>query len=141
MRSIYDRACSKNEEGLKPQAEQAETPPHKHGAIPSALAPSGADLQGDLRSSPSRLFAAAGYFWSSPMPFLNLSDSSAPMSHKIVRPRHAAAKLGVSRATLYRFIGTPGFPVAIQIGARAVGFLEGELDAWLASRRVTGAAA
>jgi prophage regulatory protein len=52
---------------------------------------------------------------------------------RILRKRHAMEKTGLSESTfddLRR--ADPTFPEAIALGARAVGFVEGELDDWLA---------
>lgn len=62
------------------------------------------------------------------------------MSYQILRPRAAAAKCGFGKSTLYDKIDPrsprhdPSFPRPISLGARSVGFVESELDAWLAAR-------
>ena len=50
-----------------------------------------------------------------------------------------ARKCGVSRMTLYRWATQPeyadmGFPKPINLGANSVGFVEEEIDQWLADR-------
>ena len=51
---------------------------------------------------------------------------------KIVRPKAAAASLGVSRSTLYRWQHTcPDFPKIIKVGPRTSGFDLDELKDWL----------
>lgn len=56
------------------------------------------------------------------------------MDSPVMRPKHAAAFLDVSRATLTRWRKTQGFPQPLQLGPRSVGFLRSELEAWLARR-------
>ncbi len=41
---------------------------------------------------------------------------------------------GLSRSTIYLFIQEGTFPKPIKLGARAVGWLENDLDVWLAAR-------
>lgn len=65
---------------------------------------------------------------------------SLQVSAQLLRPRSAARKLDVSRATFYRFSKLPDFPAAVKIGPRAVGWLSHELDAWIESRRAQGGA-
>lgn len=59
---------------------------------------------------------------------------------RIWRPGPLAEKLGVSRMTLNRWYQQdPTFPRKIQLGRRAVGFRESEIEAWLDSRQTGGA--
>jgi prophage regulatory protein len=61
------------------------------------------------------------------------------MSISIIRPTACAKKLGCHISTIYDRLSTrsprydPSFPRPIRLGegARAVGFIEAELDAWL----------
>ena len=53
---------------------------------------------------------------------------------KILRPRAAAAKLGLSRMHLYRLERAGGFPKRVQLGPNSVGWLEDELDEWIRER-------
>jgi prophage regulatory protein len=59
-------------------------------------------------------------------------NNSLPL--KVLRPKVAAAKLGISRPTFYRYTALPGFPSRVPLGPRAVGYFEHELDQWLVSR-------
>jgi prophage regulatory protein len=43
-------------------------------------------------------------------------------------------RIGVSRSTLYLWIASGSFPAPISLGGRAVGWLDSEIDAWLADR-------
>ena len=56
--------------------------------------------------------------------------------------RAVQARVGISKATLYRWISDGLFPAPLQIGPRAVRWSERELEEWLASRpRGSGQAA
>ena len=69
----------------------------------------------------------------------------------ILRRKQVEARTGLSRSTIYSKLKhnpkrpgdyDPSFPVPISIGAKAVGWIESELDAWLTaqvekSRRAT----
>ncbi len=59
----------------------------------------------------------------------------------ILRRKQVEARTGLSRSTLYSKISgkrpgeqDPTFPKPIQIGAKAVGWLEHEIDAWLSAQ-------
>ena len=57
----------------------------------------------------------------------------------ILRYQAAAKKCGVSRMTLYRWATLPeyadmGFPKQVALGVNSVGFIEGELNDWLAGQ-------
>ena len=57
----------------------------------------------------------------------------------ILRPRDAAAYLGIARPTLYRWAHDGALPAPIKLGARASGWRRSVLDAFLASREKAGA--
>jgi prophage regulatory protein len=52
----------------------------------------------------------------------------------ILRITKAKERTGLSRTTLYSLIKEGKFPAPIPLGARAVGWLESEVDAWIESR-------
>jgi prophage regulatory protein len=52
----------------------------------------------------------------------------------ILRRRQVEARTGLSRSTIYLRIQEGTFPRPINLGARAVGWVENEINAWLASR-------
>lgn len=69
----------------------------------------------------------------------------------ILRRKQVEARTGLSRSTIYGKIRKsesrpaefdPTFPKPVQIGARAVGWIEAEVDAWLDAQvqRTRGAA-
>lgn len=52
----------------------------------------------------------------------------------ILRRKQVEERTGLSRSTIYLRIQDGTFPRPINLGARAVGWLENEIEAWLASR-------
>jgi prophage regulatory protein len=52
----------------------------------------------------------------------------------ILRVPAVLNRTGLSRASLYRFIAVNDFPSQIALGKRAIGFLESEVNDWIASR-------
>src|SRR4051794_22019277 len=54
---------------------------------------------------------------------------------QIMRLAQVIARTGLSRSSIYNFMGAQhGFPKTVLLGARAVGWVDHEVDAWLASR-------
>ena len=53
---------------------------------------------------------------------------------EILRRPQVEARTGLSRSTIYQRIKEGTFPSPISLGAKAVGWLESEIDAWLAER-------
>ncbi len=53
---------------------------------------------------------------------------------RVLRPAAAAHKLGVSRATVYRWERSGAIPSRIQLGPHAVGWYERDLDEFLERR-------
>jgi len=49
----------------------------------------------------------------------------------ILRRKQVQARTGLSRSTIYLRIAQGTFPKAISLGARAVGWVDSEIDAWL----------
>jgi prophage regulatory protein len=56
-------------------------------------------------------------------------------SDEILRRPAVTKKTGLPTSTLYAKIAAGEFPKQIHIGDRAVGWLAGEVDAWLEQRR------
>jgi predicted DNA-binding transcriptional regulator AlpA len=54
---------------------------------------------------------------------------------RILRPAAAAAKLGLSKMTLYRLEAAGAIPSRTRISVHAVGWFERDLDAYLSSRQ------
>ena len=55
-------------------------------------------------------------------------------SQYIIRLRQDILKTGLSRSTIYTLIKLGDFPQQIKLSPRTMGFLESEIDAWIAAR-------
>lgn len=53
------------------------------------------------------------------------------MTQAIVRRKQVESRTGLSRSTIYLRIKGGAFPKPISLGARAVGWLESEIEEWL----------
>lgn len=53
------------------------------------------------------------------------------MSHSVLRLPVVKKRTGLSRSSIYEKMKKGEFPGSIALGARAVGWLESEVDAWL----------
>ncbi len=53
---------------------------------------------------------------------------------KILRLREVLSRTGLSRSTIYEIVGKGTFPKPINLAPRAVGWLESEIDTWIAER-------
>ena len=62
------------------------------------------------------------------------------MNKKILRLRATQDWTGLSRSTIYLMMRAGTFPKNILIGARAVGWLEADVQAWIDSRISASAA-
>ncbi len=56
------------------------------------------------------------------------------MTQAILRRKQVEARTGFPRSTLYLKISRGEFPKPIKIGARAVGWIESDISAWIESR-------
>jgi len=56
------------------------------------------------------------------------------MANAILRLPIVKARTGLSRSTIYLQAAEGKFPKPLSLGARAVGWLESDIEAWLASR-------
>lgn len=56
------------------------------------------------------------------------------VNERILRLTPVIQKTGISRATIYDKINKGEFPRPISLGVRSVGWLESEIEAWIASR-------
>ena len=52
----------------------------------------------------------------------------------ILRRKQVEKRVGLSRSTIYAKIAAGEFPAPIALGARAVGWLESDIIAWIESR-------
>ena len=53
---------------------------------------------------------------------------------KILRPNAVSEKVGLSKTTIWRRERDGDFPRRLQLGGKAVGWLEAEVDEWIATR-------
>ena len=53
------------------------------------------------------------------------------MEHRILRLPEVMARTGLSRSTIYLRVSQDTFPKAINLGGRAVGWVEAEIQEWL----------
>jgi prophage regulatory protein len=56
------------------------------------------------------------------------------VAEKVVRLPGVKAQTGLSRSAIYKLAKKAAFPRPVQLGPRAVGWLQSELDEWLARR-------
>lgn len=61
------------------------------------------------------------------------------MAERVLRMDEIADRLGISRATVHRWIEAGKLPPKRQLGSNIVGVVESELDAWIRGRPVVGA--
>jgi len=52
----------------------------------------------------------------------------------ILRRKQVEQRVALSRSTIYDRIKTGTFPAPISLGAKAVGWIESEIDAWLTAQ-------
>jgi len=52
----------------------------------------------------------------------------------ILRRKQVEARTGLSRSTIYLRVSQSTFPAPVSLGARAVGWVESEVNDWLANR-------
>lgn len=56
------------------------------------------------------------------------------MARTVLRRREVEARVGLKKSDLYARMAAGEFPRPIPLGARAVGWLEDEIDAWVTAR-------
>ncbi|MFP3567718.1 helix-turn-helix transcriptional regulator [Paraburkholderia sp. SIMBA_030] len=61
------------------------------------------------------------------------------MNDKILRLPGVLEMVGVKKTTIYEWVKLDLFPRPVRLGARAVGWLESDVSAWLATRKPIGA--
>jgi prophage regulatory protein len=63
-----------------------------------------------------------------------IETMSPTTSLAILRCREVIKRTGMSKATLYRRIADGEFPRSVSLGGSMVGWLESEINNWIASR-------
>jgi prophage regulatory protein len=61
-----------------------------------------------------------------------------PRPTRILRLHQVTEMIGLSRATIYRLMKMSRFPKIIMIGNKAVGWVEAEIEMWIAERQIFG---
>jgi len=56
------------------------------------------------------------------------------MANAILRLPAVKVKTGLSRSSIYLFMARGDFPRAVQLGEHSVGWIEADVDAWIAAR-------
>ncbi|MEO6965534.1 MAG: AlpA family transcriptional regulator [Acidobacteriaceae bacterium] len=56
------------------------------------------------------------------------------MTQTILRLPDVKARTGLSRSTIYLRLAEGNFPRPVSLGARSIGFVETEIDAWIDER-------
>ena len=59
---------------------------------------------------------------------------SSQLSQRFIRLKEVKQQISLSRTAIYEKIKAGEFPKPYPLGARAVGFLASEIDAWIESR-------
>jgi prophage regulatory protein len=65
---------------------------------------------------------------------LNPATVHARTSYRIIRIGAVKDKLGISRSSIYQRISQGSFPKQVRLGPHSVGWVENEVEAWLADR-------
>jgi prophage regulatory protein len=61
-------------------------------------------------------------------------SNSIQREPSILRRKQVQARTGLARSTIYQHIQAGTFPRPVQLGPRAVGWLESEVSEWIAER-------
>ncbi len=61
-------------------------------------------------------------------------NPAASSSSRILRPREVFQRVGLCRTVVYKAAREGKFPKPIKLTERATGWLESEVDAWIAAR-------
>ncbi len=56
------------------------------------------------------------------------------MANSILRLPIVCSRVGYSRSSIYSRVADGSFPKPVRLGARAIGWLESDIDEWIASR-------
>lgn len=68
-------------------------------------------------------------------------EKNRQMTHRVLRLPEVIAKTGLGRTTLWQMTKERQFPESISLGAKAMGWIESEIDKWIedrmAARQVT----
>ena len=56
------------------------------------------------------------------------------MAHSVLRLPAVIARTGLSRSSVYKLLAEGRFPQPVSLGERSVGWVEAEIEDWLAAR-------
>jgi prophage regulatory protein len=54
--------------------------------------------------------------------------------NNVLRLKHVITKTGLSKSSIYSLLAENKFPKRVQLSARSIGFLESEIDLWIAEK-------
>lgn len=60
--------------------------------------------------------------------------AQAQTAPTILRRKKVEARTGLARSTIYQHVRAGTFPAPISLGAKSVGWIEAEVNAWLEAR-------
>jgi len=66
---------------------------------------------------------------------MNEAVRNEPM---VLRRKQVQARTGLARSTIYQYMKDGAFPKPVQLGPRAVGWIEADISAWIAQRIAAG---
>lgn len=72
---------------------------------------------------------------------MNTPSTHTPQELRFIRLREVCRKTGLGKSSIYALKAEGKFPETVSLGARAVAFVEAEVDQWLADRLAERAAA
>jgi prophage regulatory protein len=56
------------------------------------------------------------------------------MNHRVLRLPEVIKKTGLGRTNLYHMTKNGEFPASVSLGAKAMGWIEAEIDTWIEKR-------
>lgn len=56
------------------------------------------------------------------------------MAYVILRLPSVRSRVGYSRSSIYNYMAKGEFPKPVRLGTRAIGWLESDIEQWIASR-------
>jgi len=72
---------------------------------------------------------------------MNTPSTHTPQELRFIRLSEVCRKTGLGKSSIYALKAEGKFPATVSLGARAVAFVEAEVDQWLADRLAERAAA
>lgn len=63
-----------------------------------------------------------------------LRQTVQEIAMRILRLRNVMKKTGLARSTIYKYIDAGTFPKPIDLGGRSVGWVDSEIDGWIADK-------